>query len=273
MWKIYKHIFPNGKIYIGQTKNSLVRRFQNGEGYKYQFVYKAIQKYGWDNIITEIIEDNIPTLEEANKKEEYYIALYNARNPNIGYNIAVGGNVINKADYNSILQEWNNNLGINEIARKLNYNRSTVAKALEAANISIEERTARIPQSISHSNRQFDYEAIYNAWLINSDYDIIEKQFNCSEDSIRRALKEYGISEEERRKSGQKKLANISTSYNRKKVNQYDLNNNYIQTFNSIAEANLSLGKEKNASNIGSVCNGKRKTAYGYKWQYAIYDK
>jgi len=34
MWKIYKHTFPNGKIYIGQTKKSLLARFQNGRGYK-----------------------------------------------------------------------------------------------------------------------------------------------------------------------------------------------------------------------------------------------
>lgn len=29
MWKIYKHTFPNGKVYIGQTKQSLPKRFGN----------------------------------------------------------------------------------------------------------------------------------------------------------------------------------------------------------------------------------------------------
>ena len=46
MWTIYKHIFPNGKLYIGQTKVSLNKRFKYGEGYKgCPLIYKAIKKY------------------------------------------------------------------------------------------------------------------------------------------------------------------------------------------------------------------------------------
>ena len=56
-------------------------------------------------------------------------------------------------------------------------------------------------------------------------------------------------------------------------VNQYDLNDNYIKTFNSIAEAVSSI-KGKNhdpgyRSKISDVCKGRRKTAFGYKWKYA----
>ena len=54
-----------------------------------------------------------------------------------------------------------------------------------------------------------------------------------------------------------------------KPVHQYDLNNNYIQTFQSIAEANRVLGKASNVSNIVAVCKGNRKQAYGFKWAYA----
>ena len=58
-----------------------------------------------------------------------------------------------------------------------------------------------------------------------------------------------------------------------KVVNQYDLNNNFIQSFPSIKAAAESLGKitqtSKGASShISDVCKGKRKTAYGYKWQF-----
>ena len=56
-------------------------------------------------------------------------------------------------------------------------------------------------------------------------------------------------------------------------VNQYDLNDNYIKTFNSITEAAASI-KGKNhdpgyRSKISDVCKGRRKTALGYKWKYA----
>ena len=57
-------------------------------------------------------------------------------------------------------------------------------------------------------------------------------------------------------------------------VNQYDLENNYIQSFPSAKAAAESLGKitrsSKGASShISDVCRGKRKTAYGYKWKFS----
>jgi hypothetical protein len=52
----------------------------------------------------------------------------------------------------------------------------------------------------------------------------------------------------------------------RKKIIQLDLNNNFITEFNSILSASLSLSKHSGA--ICECCSGKRKTAYGYKWQY-----
>lgn len=47
---VYIHIFPNGKRYVGLTTQDVDSRWRNGEGYKHQFVYKPIKKYGWNNI-------------------------------------------------------------------------------------------------------------------------------------------------------------------------------------------------------------------------------
>lgn len=92
MYKIYKYTNSiNGKIYIGQTKNSLEQRALNGTNYKgSRYFYNAIQKYGWNKFIPEILEDGL-SLEEANIREEYYISLFNSTDPNIGYNIRLGG--------------------------------------------------------------------------------------------------------------------------------------------------------------------------------------
>lgn len=271
MWKIYKHTFPNGKIYIGQTKNSLSTRFQNGQGYKScPLIQRAINKYGWNNVQTELLEDNIPSLELANEREQYYIKMYNSRNPDIGYNISPGGGAKDGVDYEVVYQEWIDHpeLGVKAIATKLQCDRNTVAKILNLYGIDVANRMSRVAHSISQSNRQYDYASIYSAWKTNPNYSDLMKQFNCSEDTIRRALKENGVSEQERRIIGQIHLNNNPNGYNRKQVNQYDLNGNYIQTFSSIAQANLSLGKQPDASNIVTVCKGKRKTAYGYKWSY-----
>lgn len=55
MYYIYRHILPDGLSYIGKTKN-IEKRYQNGKGYKKcPKFYKAIVKYGWDNIKHEIL--------------------------------------------------------------------------------------------------------------------------------------------------------------------------------------------------------------------------
>lgn len=51
------------------------------------------------------------------------------------------------------------------------------------------------------------------------------------------------------------------------KVNQYDLDGNYIKTWDSFADI-AKYFNLINASNIVACCKGKKKTSYGYKWSY-----
>lgn len=53
-----------------------------------------------------------------------------------------------------------------------------------------------------------------------------------------------------------------------KKVDMFDLKNNYIRTFNSISEAKRYLGINRYCGSISEVCNGKRNKAKGYIWRY-----
>ena len=52
-----------------------------------------------------------------------------------------------------------------------------------------------------------------------------------------------------------------------KRVDMYDIDNNYIKTFNSIIEASKEVNIYK--SNISACCKGKLKTSAGYIWKYA----
>lgn len=52
------------------------------------------------------------------------------------------------------------------------------------------------------------------------------------------------------------------------KVGQYDLADNFITEYDSTTAAAKALGKSGNGGHISEVCNGKRRTAYGYKWKY-----
>lgn len=86
---VYKHTSPSGKVYIGITSNSIYRRWRNGYGYKEcTFFYRAILKYGWENIKHEILYSNLP-LEEACQKEKELIRYY--KDLKISYNNSNGG--------------------------------------------------------------------------------------------------------------------------------------------------------------------------------------
>ena len=91
-YRIYKHTSPNGKIYIGVTREeNLNRRWQNGKGYEScPLFWNAIQKYSWDNFIHEVIEEDVP-IEQINERESYWIAYYKSNNRKFGYNIEEGG--------------------------------------------------------------------------------------------------------------------------------------------------------------------------------------
>ena len=96
-YKVYVHIFPNGKRYYGITSHENEdRRFQKGYGYRSQkLIWNAICKYGWDNIEHVILHENI-TKESACELERKYIKEFNTTNPNFGYNIEYGGSASGK---------------------------------------------------------------------------------------------------------------------------------------------------------------------------------
>ena len=61
-------------------------------------------------------------------------------------------------------------------------------------------------------------------------------------------------------------------NYMKKKINQFDLQGNFLMSFDSAKEAAEKLNKPQGSSSIIKACKGKLKTAYGYKWSYANVD-
>lgn len=96
-YKVYKHTFPNGKVYIGITRQKPEYRWgHNGNGYyQHPFLANAIKKYKWENIKHEIIFDNL-SKEQAEQKEIELINIYKSNQKQFGYNIANGGFISGK---------------------------------------------------------------------------------------------------------------------------------------------------------------------------------
>lgn len=78
----------NNKIYVGQKKSKEFL-YENylGSGVALQ---RAIKKYGKENFTVEFL-DSAGSFDELNEKEVYWISKLDARNIDVGYNIASGG--------------------------------------------------------------------------------------------------------------------------------------------------------------------------------------
>ena len=94
MYTVYMHTCNvTGKRYIGITCQEPWERRFNGDGSGYKnctHFWRAINKYGWNNFIHEVL-DTCETEEEANDLEKHYIALYKTNNDKFGYNVKEGG--------------------------------------------------------------------------------------------------------------------------------------------------------------------------------------
>ena len=74
-YKVYKHIFPNGKVYIGYRGQDEM--------------FNAIIEHGWRNIKHEILHDNL-TKEEASVLEIEEIKQHKSYLKEFGYNKLIG---------------------------------------------------------------------------------------------------------------------------------------------------------------------------------------
>jgi hypothetical protein len=83
IYKITNNI--DGKIYIGKDTTSNPNYFGSG-----LLIKRAIQKYGINNFIKEVI-DSTNDYSELSVKEKYWIKHYNSNNINVGYNLSSGG--------------------------------------------------------------------------------------------------------------------------------------------------------------------------------------
>ena len=88
---VYKHTCPNGKVYIGITKQLPEKRWSNGHAYNSNPLFAAdISKYGWLNIKHEIVAKDL-SIEAACELEVQLIQAFDSTNPEKGYNRGNGG--------------------------------------------------------------------------------------------------------------------------------------------------------------------------------------
>lgn len=118
-YTVYVHITPNNKYYVGITKQNVQNRWKNSLGYQSQRLFwRAIKKYGWDNIKHIIIATGL-THDDACKKEIELIAKYQSNNPKYGYNRTSGGDgTCNFSHKNPHSDDWKRKVSIANTGKK-----------------------------------------------------------------------------------------------------------------------------------------------------------
>ena len=105
-----------------------------------------------------------------------------------------------------------------------------------------------------------DYDLIYNLYKEGYTIRKIAELTGYDKDTVTTAINLQGITHEEKVARGRESIQHS--------VAQLDKNTKEIlNIYPSLKEAYKAINKE-HSGHIASVCNGKRKTAYGYSWKY-----
>lgn len=266
----------NHKIYIGQSIN-IERRWRahlNATQTHNNKLWAALNKYGKDNFDFSIIEECPKEL--LDEREQYWIKYYDSYNN--GYNLTLGGDGKQTANYEEIKQAYEELGSILKVSKELGINLQTIRNALQYYHINYYDKSINLPKTVIMINPYtLEKEQIFSSIAKAADY------VGINESSIRAVL--YGkcdlaggyywqTLEEE------KNLIPISKEYydyilNKKKNNktnkpkkilQYDINNTLIKEYKSLSAANTEMGKCKNNKAILNACQ-TNKLLYGYYWK------
>lgn len=232
---VYKHTAPNGKVYIGITKQTPEQRWKSGLGYRNQKRFAcAIKSYGWDAFTHEILFSGL-SFDEACAKEVELIKFYKSNDPEFGYNIDGGGSA------NRVVGE--------ETRQRLRESHAGVKLT--------EEHKRRISEG--NKGRVFTEETKTKLREANVGKTM-------SEESREKMSKSHTGLTHSRETVLRWKESNQSLMT---PVEQIDpRTNDLVCGFGSSMDAHRATGID--ASSIIKCCRGKRQSAGGYKWRYVV---
>ena len=166
----------NGKIYIGQTVKSVQKRFTQHKNnankpYFSQIVlYKAINKYGFENFQCETLEE-VPN-EKLDEREKYWIEYYDSYFN--GYNSTLGGraNQLYNWDVDDIIEKYQILKSARAVAKEIGCDHSTIDQILNQNGV--KRFTAAQQQSkpvvFKKNNEEYHFETTTDAaqWLMDN---------------------------------------------------------------------------------------------------------
>lgn len=192
--KIYKITNKiNGKVYIGQTIQSLKDRFnRHCSDYKDNHfnmpIKQAILKYGKENFAIELIEE--VEQDKLNEREVYWISIYDSYNK--GYNCTKGGQngatvqpKLSWREENEVIEAKYLGFSCREISKVYNIDRSTVHNIFKRHNL-------KMPNKRNLESR-INKDAFIQFLTTKPTIQEIENRFNICKCSVYNYLKKHHI--------------------------------------------------------------------------------
>lgn len=270
----------NNKIYVGQTRFTINKRFQQhiyqaGKRQHSFPLYRAMQKYGVENFIIEPLEE-IQDETLLNEREIYWIKKLDSYiKNNKGYNSTYGGEGNPIIDKLEVFLLWDQGLSVQEIANQLNHDRSSIRNILQTYE----------KYSIDQSNKRGDLAQAKNRFKKIEQYSLsgeyLATYYNMTEAERQTKVSHkniWGAANHKQKTAGgfqwcfeedpdkPKNISKKATGHGRK-VQQINIQTNQvIHTFNNAKEA--SQQTKVKIEQIRRTCRGQQKTSGGYKWKY-----
>lgn len=269
--------FENGKLYVGQTVNTIEHRWNDHVSEAYNgnksnsLLHRAIIKYGASSFGICVLEACADT--NLNEREKYYIKEYDTYyTHDKGYNLTWGGEGVTKYSDDEILYLWNQGYRNCEIARLLGANVNTISIRIRAL---IGDGAAQLRRADSKKISIIQYD-LYGNYL--RDWDCAttaEKELNLSGGSISRCCSKQRVMAGSflwKRSDDDTPIEELMLNYAKSNkccaVDLIDIYGNIVKTYESGKSAELELGLTR--GKVSEVCNNKygRKSTGGYKFQW-----
>jgi group I intron endonuclease len=269
--------FENGKLYVGQTVNTIEYRWNKhieetyGGNKSNSLLHRAIIKYGASSFGICALEECADT--KLNEREKYYIKKYDTYyTHDKGYNLTWGGEGVTKYSDEEILYLWNQEYRNCEIAKILGANVNTISLRIK---VLVGEGAAQSRRADSTKISIIQYD-LYGNYM--RDWDCAttaEKELGLSGGSISRCCNKQRVMTGNylwKRSDDDTPVEELMLNYAKSmkccSVDLIDDCGTVIRTYESGKAAELDLGIAR--GKVSEICNNKygRKSAGGYKFQW-----